>query len=85
MRTSGLPAGDARQRPREQLEDLDPVLGLRLRAGAATRESPLTAERSSPISRELREEGDQVRREVREVGALGRGARRVAAAGSSPG
>ena len=65
-----LAAGDPRQRPREQLEDLDPVLDLALRGGQ--RDARVAADGRAQLGdlRELREEADQVRREVGEVGPL---------------
>ena len=66
-----LAAGDAGQRPREELEDLDLVLGLLLLSGG--RRTGLAADGRAQLAdlRELGKEGDQLRREIGEIGALG--------------
>ena len=84
MSTRGLPAGDPRQRPGEQLEDLGPVLRPSSRGRARDARVAARRGRGSRRSRRAREEGDQVRREVREVGALAALAG-VRGSGSSPG
>ena len=80
-----LAAGDARQRPGEQLEDLDPVLGLLLLAGR--RDARVAADGRAQVG-DLGEHAGRGRSD-RPRGprspALGRRARRVAGRGSSPG
>ena len=81
IRTRGLPPAMRVSVAREELEDLDPVLGLLLLGRHGGRAS-LAADGRAQLAdlRELREEGDQVGREIGEVGALGGGAARVAGA-----
>ena len=80
-------AADPRQGAGEELEDLDPVLGLLLSRAAAARVSPGTRRPTQLRDLgELGEESDQLAGEVREVGALRRrGAGRIPRRGNSPG
>ncbi len=70
-----LAAGDPREGSRDELKDLDPVVGLLLLGRGGDARIPGDGRAQLPDFRELREEGDQVRGEVGEVGTFGRGAR----------
>ena len=74
MRTSGLPAGDAGEGLGNELEDLNSVLGLLLLGRRGDAGVPADGRAQLADLGELREEGDEVRGEIGEVGALGRGA-----------
>src|SRR5712692_6620990 len=72
-----LAARDPREGARQKLEDLDAVLGLLLLAGRGRARFAGDGRAQLRDLRQLREKGDQLRREVGKIRALARGGGRI--------